>query len=83
MTMVFISILFVKTKDAFIQHKKPIAPMEDLIKKHSNEEGTILDCFAGSGTTGVAALKTGRHFIGCEINKEYYEKSLKRMEDLG
>ena len=40
----------------------------------------MLDCFSGSGTTGVAAIQTNRQFIGCEINPEYYEKSKKRIE---
>lgn len=69
-------------KGRFHPTQKPVVLMEDLINKHSNEGDTVLDCFAGSGTTGVAALKTGRHFIGCKINKEYYEKSLKRIEGL-
>jgi len=34
--------------------------MEELIKKHSNENDVVLDCFAGSCTTGVAALNTNR-----------------------
>lgn len=60
--------------------QKPVAFMEGLILKHSNEGDVVLDCFAGSGTTGVAALKNGRDFIGCEANTEYYEKSLERLK---
>lgn len=60
--------------------QKPVAFMEELILKHSNEGDVVLDCFAGSGTTGVAALKNGRDFIGCEANTEYYEKSLERLK---
>lgn len=60
--------------------QKPVALMEELIKKHSNEGDVVLDCFAGSGTTGVAALATGRDFVGCEANKEYFDKSLERLK---
>ena len=56
--------------------------MKALILKHSNENDTILDCFSGSGTTGVAALQLNRNFLGCEINPEYYEKSLKRLQEI-
>lgn len=34
---------------------------------------TILDPYMGSGTTGVAAIRTGRHFIGCELDREYFD----------
>ena len=53
---------------------------KELIEKHSNINDTVLDCFAGSGTTGVAALELDRNFIGCEINPEYFEKSKIRIE---
>jgi len=56
--------------------------MEELIKKHSNENDVVLDCFAGSCTTGVAALNTNRQFIGCEIDSEYYKKSIERLKNL-
>ena len=52
--------------------------MEELIKKHSNEGDMVFDCFAGSCTTGLAAFNTGRNFIGCEIDQEYYEKAKSR-----
>lgn len=61
--------------------QKPVALVEELIKKHSNEGDIILDCFAGSGTTGAAAIKQQRNFIGCEVNIEYYNKSLQRLEE--
>lgn len=67
-------------QDRFHPTQKPIALMEALILKHSNENDVVLDCFSGSGTVGVAALKNGRRFIGCEISPEYFEKSKKRLE---
>ena len=43
--------------------------------------GTILDPFMGSGTTGVACMRTGRKFIGCEIDKGYYDIAKRRIEE--
>lgn len=66
-------------KGRFHPTQKPLAFMEELIKKHSNENDIVLDCFAGSCTTGLAALNTNRQFIGCEIDPEYYRKSIERL----
>jgi len=41
---------------------------------------TILDPFMGSGTTGVACVQTGRNFIGCEIDPEYFAIAEKRIK---
>lgn len=41
--------------------------------------GTVLDPFAGSGTTGMVAVANGRAFIGCELNPEYAEMARKRI----
>ena len=68
-------------KERFHPTQKSLPLFEDLINKHSNEGDLVLDCFAGSATTGVAALKTNRRFIGCELDKEYYEKATKRLEN--
>ena len=43
----------------------------------------VLDCFAGSASTAVAAYNQNRDFIGCELSKEYYDKSVKRLKSLG
>ena len=58
--------------------QKPLILIEELIKKHSNENELVLDCFMGSGTTGVACINTNRSFIGVELNEEYYNIALKR-----
>jgi DNA modification methylase len=55
---------------------------EELILKHSNEGDVVVDPFAGSATTAIAALKHKRHFYGCELDKGYYIKSMKRIERL-
>jgi DNA modification methylase len=43
---------------------------------------TVLDPFNGAATTGVVALKTGRHYIGCELNPEYVGISLRRLRQV-
>jgi len=50
------------------------------LKLHSWPEDTILDPFLGSGTTGIASVKTGRSFIGIEIDPGYFEIAKARIE---
>jgi len=60
---------------------KPIALMRYLCRlTKSPTRGVVLDPFAGSGSTGCAAVKEGRDFIGIEINEEYYEIARRRIE---
>ncbi len=59
--------------------QKPIALMEYLIKTYTNEGDTVLDNCMGSGTTGVACKKTGRHFIGIEKDEKYFEIAVSRV----
>jgi len=68
-------------KDRFHPTQKSLLLFEDLIKKHSNENDIVLDCFLGSGTTALASINTGRRFIGCELDKEYYDKCVERIEN--
>lgn len=70
-------------KGRFHPTQKPVSLIEALIAKHSNEGDIVLDCFAGSGTTAVAAYNHKRHFVGCEIANDYYQKSIERMKQLG
>ena len=60
---------------------KPLNIIENLIFNSSNEGDTVLDCFMGSGTTGVACQKLNRNFIGVEIEKKYFDVAKKRIED--
>lgn len=53
-----------------------------MILAYTNKGDTVLDCFSGAGTTMIACEQTGRNFVGCELDKEYYEKSLKRYGEL-
>ena len=53
--------------------------MEYLIKTYTNEGETVLDNCMGSGTTAIAAINTGRNFIGFELDETYYNLSLDRI----
>jgi site-specific DNA-methyltransferase (adenine-specific) len=66
-------------KNRFHPTQKNINLFEELIKKHSNENDTILDSFLGGGTTLFACKNTKRNFKGCELNKEYYDKIIKQF----
>lgn len=59
--------------------QKPLALIDELIKKHSNPGDTVLDPFLGSGTTAVAAIKNGRHYIGFEKEKDYFDIANNRI----
>lgn len=59
--------------------QKPVKLMEYLIKTYTNEGDTVLDNTMGSGTTGVAAVDTGRNFIGMENNRDYYQIAQNRI----
>ena len=61
-------------KNKFHPTQKNLKMFEELIKKHSNANDTIMDTFLGSGTTAIACKNTKRNFTGCEISKEYYDK---------
>jgi len=60
--------------------QKPVELLEYLINTYSNESDTVLDCFAGSGSTLVAAKNLNRQFIGIEKEKEYYDIILERLK---
>ena len=68
-------------RNRFHPTQKSLPLFQELIEKHSNEGDIVLDCFAGSATTAIAAMNTGRNFVGCELDEEYYQKSLKRIEE--
>jgi site-specific DNA-methyltransferase (adenine-specific) len=71
-------------KEAFNHHPtlKPVELMEHLVSLVSFEEQTVLDPFAGSGSTGVAALQRRRHFVGYEKDSTYYEIMNKRLRQV-
>lgn len=59
---------------------KPFELSQLFIKLHTQEGYTVLDPFMGSGTTGVAAVRNGRKFIGIEIDKGYFDTAVNRIE---
>ena len=61
--------------------QKPVPLFEYLIKTYTNEGETVLDNCMGSGTTAIACINTERNFIGFELDKTYYEKSLERIKN--
>ena len=73
-------ISFDKDKDTFHHTQKPVDLLAYLIRTYSNEGDTILDNCMGSGTTAIAAIREKRHFIGFELNAEYYDKALQRIK---
>ena len=58
---------------------KPLEPIVNMIQVGSNEGDIVLDPFMGSGTTGEACMRTGRSFLGIEINKDYFDMSCNRL----
>lgn len=69
-----------RDKGRFHPTQKPLKLIEELVLKHSNEGDLVLDCFSGSGTTALACMSNNRRFLGCEINEEYYNKSIERLD---
>lgn len=69
-----------RDKGRFHPTQKPIRLIQELIEKHSNENDLVLDCFSGSASTAVAALRSNRSFIGCELDSVYFSKSVERLE---
>ena len=61
--------------------QKPIALLERIIKASSNKGDTVMDFFNGSGTTGVASIKLGRNYIGCDINPKAIKLTKERLEN--
>lgn len=60
--------------------QKPVALCEWLISTYTEPGETVLDFCMGSGTTGVACVKTGRNFIGMDLDEEYCKTAEERIE---
>lgn len=74
------SILTFKREKGLHPTQKPVALLEYLIRTYTNEGETVLDNVMGSGSTGVACVKTGRKFIGMELDPGYFETAKQRIE---
>lgn len=70
----------VQSKDRVHQTEKPLQLIEDLLEIVP-KGATVLDPFIGSGTTAVAAIRTGRNYIGFELSKEYHAIATSRVAD--
>jgi DNA modification methylase len=75
----------INKKDKDLYDHPTIKPLE-LVKRHiehTTQEGdVVLDTFLGSGTTAVACKELGRNYIGFEINKEYYDIAVNRLNGI-
>ena len=70
----------VDTKSKHHQTEKPVELLKALCQI-APRGGTVVDCFMGSGSTGVACIEEGRDFIGIELNDEYYETAVRRIRE--
>ena len=66
--------------EIFHPTQKPVDLLRYLVLTYTNEGDTVLDNCMGSGTTAIACIKERRHFIGFELNKEYFNKACKRID---
>jgi site-specific DNA-methyltransferase (adenine-specific) len=60
--------------------QKPVEVVAPLVEYSCPKDGTVLDPFMGSGSTGIAALQKGRKFIGIEIRQKYFDIARRRIE---
>lgn len=74
---------FKKVHPSISKHptEKPVELLEFLIKTYSNKNDLILDSCIGSGSTAIACIKEERNYIGFEIDLEYYETAIKRINN--
>ena len=61
--------------------QKPVALMEWILTKYTSEGDTVLDCFMGSCSTGVACVRLNRNFIGMEIDPHWFEVAQMRIKE--
>lgn len=61
--------------------QKPVVLYEWLIKNYNTGGGKILDTHLGSGSSAIAAYKMNVDFVGCEIDKDYYDAACKRFKE--
>ena len=70
-----------RRQDQLHPTQKPLELLEWIVNGYSKETDIVLDNTFGSCTTGIACINTNRNFIGIENNKEYFNISLKRVEE--
>ncbi len=74
-----VSVLDFKTQRGKHPAQKPVALFEYLIKTYTNKGETVLDFTIGSGTTAIAAIQTGRNYIGIEKEQKYCDIARQRI----
>ena len=62
--------------------QKPIDLLVHMIEKYTDENAVVFDPFMGSGSTCVAAVNSGRHYIGFELDEKYFEVTRKRLQEV-
>lgn len=70
-----------KTETGYHPTQKPVPLLEYMIKTYTDPGEIVMDCCMGSGSTGVAAVRTGREFIGIEKDPNYYAIAEKRIAE--
>lgn len=63
------------------QNQKPIELIKQCVEKSSDKDAIVFDGFMGSATTAIACLETGRHYIGYELDSDYYKIACNRVID--
>ena len=81
-TDVFDDINFYIPKDIKIHPtEKPIKLIDRILLSCSNDSDLIIDPFMGSGSTAISCLRNNRYYIGCELDTDYYNRSLERINN--
>ena len=75
-----INVLQFNTERGLHPTQKPVPLLEYLVKTYTHEGDTVLDNCMGSGSTGVACIRTGRKFIGMEKDPAYFQTAKERLE---
>jgi len=79
MTGVFMDSLVAPSRHPY---QKPLTLMERLVRLYTNPNDLVFDPFMGSGTTGVAARRLGRRFVGTELDAQYVAVAQSRLDEL-
>jgi site-specific DNA-methyltransferase (adenine-specific) len=74
------SILYFKSETGYHSTQKPVLLLEHLVQSYTNKTEIVIDPFMGSGTTGVACVRTDRQFIGIEQDPQYFEIACERIK---
>ena len=61
--------------------EKPVDLMKVIVSNSSKEGDVVMDCFMGIGATGIACKELNRDFIGCEIDKAYFDIAVERINE--